>query len=120
MEKKLLTPCSVLNCDDCGKHFEIINSVLDSIRFTDGYTARVYPINEPNEREKPFMYPVRIAYDFNDIFDGLDFKNGFDLYEIPNGYLFRVFGQSFSRDNGKTWQLITWEIMLTKNEYRYY
>lgn len=123
MEKKLLCGVSVVDCwtdEQWETHDKMYVSALDSIDFSCGFTACYSPVNHPRKSSR---YDFRMIDRFDDLMwtlDGTDFKNGADVYAIPNGFLFRVYGQTFSRDNGKTWETITEDVILTRTEYRYY
>lgn len=123
MEKKLLNGVSVMEAETEKQqetHDNMYLSAIDNINLSAGFTACVVPVNHPRKTAPYRFVTVSSFDDVQYMLDGRDFKNGVDVYAIHDGFLFRVYGQSFSRDGGKTWETITEDVIVTRSEYRYF
>ena len=120
--EKMLNSVSVLQiCDDSAleKHTAEQEKVLSAIDFGKGYFAYIEPIESKRFR---MTYGFTVLRDLSDIYDmleGMDIKNGCDLYETENGYKFRVYGQSWSID-GITWETAVSDLVINRSAVRYY
>lgn len=121
MTRTLLNSLTIDECEEEAQreaHNEEINSIIENF-VNGGWFVACHVSIKPYESRKGFVL-VRTVSDIDDVLEGTDYKNGMDVYKIENGLLFRVFGQSFSKDHGKTWETVTEDVYIISTEYRYF
>ena len=116
MHEKLINSCSIMSENvDTETHFTEQENAVSAINFEQGYIGYIKPVNTPHGGHVRHVQNVRSYWDVYDIIEGCDYKNGMDLYKVEDGYKFRVYGQSFSRDGGETWETITEDVYIVRS-----
>lgn len=100
---KLLTNDSAITTNDFYGHAEMVSAIIDTLPIPDcvafvGLSA---------------VYPVNCGSDVFDIIDGMDCKNGIDVFGINSGYVVRVYGSSVSYDGGENYETEHTDIVIT-------